>query len=199
MPEATGHYAEGPEALVVSLAAKGDRMAFAELVRRRQSWVRNLMRRCCGDPAVAEDLSQQVFLQAWRRIRQVREPGSFGSWIRQIAIHEWLQYRRKADALRVAETGADADAAFGEEARADRASDDGTSLAMDLDRALASLPGPVRLCVVLSYHARMSHPEIATATGLALGTVKSHVRRGSSRLRELLSAYAEPADAGEVE
>ena len=46
MPAAPGHYAEGPEALVVSLASKGDRDAFAELVRRRQSWIRNLMRRC---------------------------------------------------------------------------------------------------------------------------------------------------------
>ena len=45
MPAAPGYYAEGPEALVVSLAARGDRDAFTELVRRRQPWLRNLMRR----------------------------------------------------------------------------------------------------------------------------------------------------------
>ncbi len=63
---------------------------------------------------------------------------------------------------------------------------------MDLDNALAILPGRARLCVVLSYHERMSHGEIAALTGMQLGTVKSHIRRGAEQLRELLSAYGEP-------
>lgn len=62
---------------------------------------------------------------------------------------------------------------------------------MDLDRALAELPGLERLCVVLSYHEGMSHREIAATLDLPLGTVKSHVRRGAQRLRQLLSAYRE--------
>ncbi len=70
--------------------------------------------------------------------------------------------------------------------------------AMDLDQAMAALPEPVGLCIVLSYHARMSHTEIAQLTDMQLGTVKSHIRRGSERLRELLSAYDESANAGEV-
>jgi DNA-directed RNA polymerase specialized sigma24 family protein len=100
MPVVPGHYAAGPEALVVSLASKGDRDAFAELVRRRQSWIRNLMRRCCGEENLADDLSQQVLLQAWRKIRQLKEADKFGSWLKQLAINEWLQYRRKHDVLR---------------------------------------------------------------------------------------------------
>ena len=62
---------------------------------------------------------------------------------------------------------------------------------MDLDRALAALPEPVRLCIVLSYHERMTHPEIAELTQLPPGTIKSHIRRGTHRLQELLSAYTE--------
>ena len=68
---------------------------------------------------------------------------------------------------------------------------DKTSIGMDLDNAMARLPSSVSLCVTLSYHARMTHDEIAKITGIQLGTVKSHIRRGSKRLREMLSAELE--------
>lgn len=187
MPVSPGHYAEGPEALVVSLASKGDRDAFAELVRRRQSWIRTLMRRCCGDVSLADDLSQQVFMQAWRKIRQLKEADKFGSWLKRLAINEWLQHRRKNDALLNAQ---------GEQGIT-LSSRDSTSLTMDLDRAIGGLPGPVSACIVLSYYERLSHGEIADLTGMQLGTVKSHIRRGSERLRKLLAAYDE-ATATEV-
>lgn len=181
MPALPGYYAEGPEALVVSLASKGDRAAFAELVRRRQAWIRMLLRRCSGDVTLADDLSQQVFLQAWRKIRQLKDVDKFGAWLKQMAINEWLQHERKNDALR--------------DARCDEGvvmpQLDKTSIGMDLDRAMSLLPGPVSLCITLSYHERMTHDEIAALTGMQLGTVKSHIRRGSQQLRELLSAYDE--------
>lgn len=188
MPERPNLYADGPEALVVSLASKGDRMAFADLVRRRQGWIRSLMRRCSGDANLADDLSQQVFLQAWRKVRHIREPEKFGSWLKQMAINEWLQHKRKGDALRGAE---------GEEG-INSSRQDKTSIAMDLDRAIAQLSAPVSMCVVLSYHERLTHDEIATLTGMQLGTVKSHIRRGSKRLRELLSAYDDSTELEEV-
>ena len=188
MPATPGHYAEGPEALVVSLAANGDRVAFEELVRRRQSWIRNLMRRCCHDGNLADDLSQQVFMQAWRKIRQLKEPDRFGPWLKRLAINEWLQSRRKGDALR------DANA----EEQITTASNDKTSVAMDLDRALATLSKEVSTCIVLSYYERMTHEEIAAVTGIKLGTVKSHIRRGSEKLRQMLSAYDAAGSAEET-
>ena len=128
MPAAPGHYAAGPEALVVSLASNGDRDAFAELVRRRQSWIRNLMGRCCGDASLADDLSQQVFMQAWRKIRQLKEADKFGSWLKQLAVNEWLQYLRKHDVLRGANSDEDIT----------MSKHDKRSVAMDLDRAIAA-------------------------------------------------------------
>ncbi len=184
MPATPGYYSQGPEALVVSLASKGDRNAFAELVRRRQPWIRGLMRRCSGDAHLADDLSQQVFMQAWRKIRQLKEADKFGAWLKQMAINEWLQYRRRNDALRGAEG----------EAGITASQHDKTAIGMDLDSAMALLPGPVSLCIALCYHERMTHDEIAKLTGMQLGTVKSHVRRGSKRLRELLSAYDETTE-----
>ena len=68
-----------------------------------------------------------------------------------------------------------------------------TSAAVDIDHALSLLPEAVRVCIVLSYHAEMSHAEIAEATSLPLGTVKSHIRRGTERLQSLLGAYASAA------
>jgi RNA polymerase sigma factor (sigma-70 family) len=180
MTLAPNHYADGPEALVVSLATKGDREAFAELVRRRQSWIRNLMRRCCGQEPLADDLSQQVFLQAWRKLKQVQDPASFPGWLKRLAINEWLQQQRKHDAL------ANTDTEIETAATASR-----TGLAIDLDRALASIPTDMRLCVVLSYHERLTHAEISDLTGFPLGTVKSHITRGSEKLRELLASYGD--------
>ena len=57
MFKAREYYPKCPEALIVSLAQDGDRGAFEELVHRRQSAVRNLMRRCCRDPSLADDLA----------------------------------------------------------------------------------------------------------------------------------------------
>ena len=66
-----------------------------------------------------------------------------------------------------------------------------TAERVDLDAALATLQPEVRLCVVLAYSEGLSHPEIASFTGLPLGTVKTHISRGAARLREVLSDYGE--------
>jgi RNA polymerase sigma-70 factor (ECF subfamily) len=185
VPQAQDYYPECPEAFLVSLARTGDRGAFAELVRRRQSSIRNLMRRFCGDYTLADDLAQQVFLKVWLNIRKLRKASAFSAWLKRVAVTVWLQYIRKKDALRGA----------GELVGNEVPQRDSTSVGMDLDRALATLPDPVRLCVVLSYHEGMSHREISELTKLPLGTVKSHIRGGAQRLQQSLSAYSDEAEA----
>lgn len=175
------------ENILVCLARNGDRDAFAELVSRRQAWIRTLMRRCCGDVSLADDLSQEIFAQAWRTVPGLRQPDRFAAWLKRLAINTWLQHVRRNDPLREPReldegTGASSDAA---------------ALEMDLDGALATLRDEVRLCIVLSYHEAMTHDEIAAATGLPLGTVKSHIRRGTERLRKLLSAYVDAEGGAE--
>lgn len=168
----------------MALASNGDRDAFAELVRRRQVWLRGLLLRSCGDPALADDLAQQAFLTAYRKLSQLKDARRFGAWLKQLAINEWLQLLRKRDALRAAEEW--------QPEHGHQVGDAG--LRMDLDAALSQLPDAVRLCVVLAYHENMSHGEIAETTQMPLGTVKSHVRRGGAVLRDLLSAYREDGD-----
>ncbi|MCP4300227.1 MAG: sigma-70 family RNA polymerase sigma factor [Gammaproteobacteria bacterium] len=189
MPLQRQHYSRSPEVLVVSLARTGDRSAFEELVRRRQTWIRNLMRRCCGNITLADDLAQQVFMQAWRTIHHLQRRDRFGAWLKRVAVNTWLQHVRKNDPLKDAE----------EHDETNLTQQDTTGVAMDLDSALATLPNPVRLCVVLSYHEGMTHSEIADITGMSPGTIKSHIRRGSERLRRLLSAYEDTAPAEDSE
>ena len=132
-----------------------------------------------------DDLAQQAFLRAFNKLSQLEDNRHFGAWLKQLAINEWLQLLRRRDALRAAEEWEPADSPVCDQA----------AVALDLQAALAQLPDAVRLCVVLAYHENMSHGEIAASLELPLGTVKSHVRRGGARLRQLLCAYRD--DGGE--
>ena len=170
---------EESDSLVV-LARRGNDQAFAELVSRHQSKLRNLLRHLSNDPALADDLAQQAFLEAWRSIKNLRSSGAFGSWLKRVAIHTWLKHSRSKDPLNAVEEIQDASAIV-ERSPIDEE--------IDLDRALAALSKPERLCIVLSYHQGMSHGSIAEFTGMPLGTVKSHINRGTQQLRELLKIY----------
>jgi len=170
------------ELTVVACAIAGDDAAYGELVRRRQSPIRQLLRRLCRDPALADDLSQQTFLQAWRAIATLRSPAAFGGWLRRLAINVWLQ-RARAERQRASSVELDE---LPEELAQPMPL---LNEQLDLDGALATLRPEVRLCITLAYAERMSHREICEATALPLGTVKSHIARGAARLRQLLGAY----------
>lgn len=162
-------------------AARGDRKAFGELVARHQATVRGLLRRLTGSTADADDLSQAAFLKAWTQVSSYGG-GQFRSWLCAIAYREFLQARRRSATRRrkEIESGAENIIVF---------SRDNAGLAHDLDRALASLPEAQRVAVTLCIGAGLSHGEAALVTGWPLGTVKSHVNRGKTALRDLLSSY----------
>jgi RNA polymerase sigma-70 factor (ECF subfamily) len=164
------------EAALVLAARAGDPAAFGELVRRHQGPVRRLLRHLCGDAASADDLAQEVFVRAWTRLSTLERPSAFPAWMRQVAITIFLQGRRRAS-LETSSLDDLDDAAH--PARADASG-------LDLQRALASLSPGERLCVTLHHAEGMSHPEIAAASGLPLGTVKSHIARGTRRMRAFL-------------
>jgi RNA polymerase sigma-70 factor (ECF subfamily) len=174
-----GRLEDASEDDVVTLAMRGDDIAFSELVRRRQKRVRDLLRRLCGNHALADDLAQKTFVLAWRGIGALRDPGAFGGWLKRVAVNAWL-----AEARRVPVPIDDDEEAF--LATADPApSPERSAAGIDLERALARLAPAERLCVVLAHGEGMTQAEIAEATRLPLGTVKSHVLRGSEKLRRL--------------
>ena len=169
------------EASIVTLACAGDRRAFEELVRRRQASIRSLLRRLCRDSALADDLAQETFMQAWRTIRGLRSARAFGAWLRQIAINAWFRHHRGSEKFTSLEEAHEP------------MSLPALLESMDLDAALSGLHPRARLCLVLSYHEGMTHGEIAAATQMPVGTVKSTIARATAHCRELLSAYRSPS------
>lgn len=164
--------------MVVALARGGDRRAFEELVKRRQSWLRNLLRRLCGDAQLADDLAQQAFFQAWRNIGRLKTSRAFAAWLKRMAVNAWVDHLRRHDPLDAVDSSCEPAIETAEPAGAASVAE-----GIDLHRALASLAAPVRLCIVLSYSEGMTHSEIAELTELPLGTVKSHINRGLAQLR----------------
>ncbi len=177
---------ERPEALVAALARTGDKDAFAELVVRRQSWLRGFLRQMTADKALADDLAQQTLLQAWRSVDALRDPRKFAPWLKRIAVTMWLKHQRRNDPLqdRLDDT------------EIEQSTHDTPDVSWDLSSALARLSPTSRACVVLSYSEGFTHEEIAKTLKLPLGTVKSNIRRATQQLRSFLTL--EDAREGEV-
>jgi RNA polymerase sigma-70 factor (ECF subfamily) len=124
------------ESVVVALASNGDGEAFDELVRRKQSSVRSLMRRLSSDRTLAEDLAQNVFVEMWQSLPKLESPAAFSTWLRRIALNVWLQHCRKKHLLVL-----DNEAATH---TADAWTSRGQDHAIDLAAALGFLSVPVR-------------------------------------------------------
>ena len=180
------------QATLVVLAQIGDRAAFGELVKRHQHSVRGLCLRLSRDAVLADDLAQQTFILGWQKISSLKHSQALGTWLQKIATNQWLAHVRRNDPLATQTSIEDEASSLGEAVL------ENTGMALDLDRALAQLPVMPRTCVVLAYQAGMTHPEIAEVTQLPIGTVKSHIKRGTIRLRKALDVYTQP-DAGAVD
>ncbi|MBY0563300.1 MAG: sigma-70 family RNA polymerase sigma factor [Hyphomonadaceae bacterium] len=174
--------AQATEASLIVAAQARDQAAFGELVKRRQGWARALLRRMCGSHAEADDLAQDAFVKAWERLVDLETPAAFPAWFRRIAVTTFLMAKRRQKA--VFEEIDDAAPIVSEDSTPEAAA----SAKIDLEKALALLSDAERLCVTLNHGEGLSHSEIVEMTGLPLGTVKSHVLRGTEKLRRMLEA-----------
>jgi RNA polymerase sigma-70 factor (ECF subfamily) len=165
---------------------RGEEDALASAYARYGALVRTLARRSLGDSAEAEDVTQLVFLAAWRGRAGYRpERGTLGAWLTGIArrkVADALDARSRRSRL-LADIAGDRGTARSASALADPEA--------ALDRVLVSdelkrLPTAQRLVLHLVFHAGLTQNEIAARTGLPLGTVKSHSRRGLYNLRRRL-------------
>jgi RNA polymerase sigma-70 factor (ECF subfamily) len=179
-----------PDAQLVSRLADGDLTALEALFRRHHRRVRDAAQSVVRDPALAEDVSHEAFLAAWRGAGTFRpERAPVVAWLCSIARN------RAVDALRRANSHqrrVDALAAAGPppapltpcliaEAR------DASRSARE---AVAELPAEQRRVVELVYFAGLTQAEIASADGVPLGTVKGRMRLAFSKLRPALADYA---------
>jgi len=156
-----------------------DKTTFENMVRAHQGAIRNFLRRLTRDPALADDLAQQCFLKAYEQRHRLRDPKAAKSWLFQIAYRRFVDYIRKETRRRgLSECVIEVDPLIAP-----------AGLKMDIEQAMDSLPSDCRAVVILCMAHGMSHSEAASATGLPLGTVKSHMTRGKIKLRTFLSAY----------
>ena len=160
-----------------ALAAAGDAAAFGALVRQNQSRLRGFLRRLTrGDHALADDLAQDAFLEAWRKLEQFRGEGSFGGWLARIAYRQYLMAARRRTLEPLAPEALN-------EVPAEPVPVD---LRLDLESALAKLSLPQRAVLTLCGAMDFTQQESAEILGMPLGTVKSHMARGRETLRKLL-------------
>ena len=175
------------ETALVDRVRRGDLGAFEELYRTHSGKLYGLLLRMVGNPADAEDLLQEVFLSAHRKLEGFRGESALGTWLYRLATNHCLDHLRS----RTARTGQLTDALDDEPGLADagsRALAERTVAKMDLERALAQLPEGCRAAFVLHDVQGLEHREVAEALGIAEGTSKSQVHKARLRLRAILSA-----------
>ena len=169
-------------ALVARVLLTDDRRAFEQLMRRHQGMVRAQLRRLLhGDEAKADDLAQETFLLAWRKLHQFRGEARFSTWLYRIAYSCFLQARRKEGS-----TG---------EAREEVARDappsprEVVALRVDVERAMLRLSDAEQVVLLHVVQLGLNHDEAAYVLAMPLGTVKSHIARGKAKLRALLADW----------
>ncbi|MDZ5663069.1 sigma-70 family RNA polymerase sigma factor [Nocardioides sp. S-58] len=173
---------------VRSVAARlvdGDELALEEIFDRWSALVHTYALRALRDPHDAEDVTQQVFVAAWRsRHTLTPSPTALPAWLIGIARHKVADARaaRARDSDRVAAVAAQPEAHHDLVEAVDREVAD----RLVVRQAVQDLPDPRRTIVFLAFWEERSHAEIAETTGLPLGTVKSHVRRGLVQLQQKL-------------
>ncbi|HXC98919.1 MAG TPA: sigma-70 family RNA polymerase sigma factor [Verrucomicrobiae bacterium] len=175
--------------LIARVLAREDHNAFGELVRRHQSPVRAFLARMArGDAHLADDLAQETFLKAWKKLHTFRGNARFSTWLFGIAFNEFRDFVRRRKELALE----DADNLPNEPATAR----DGL-LRLDLTEALKRLSSNERAAVVLCCQNGLSHEEVSQVLDCPLGTVKTNILRGKDKLRRLLApAYKNYESAG---
>jgi RNA polymerase sigma factor (sigma-70 family) len=171
--------------LLAREAAAGDAAAFGVLVRQHQSKLRGfLLRMTKGNHALADDLAQETFLEAFRKIAQFGQ-GSFFGWLCAIGYSRYLMEARKRKLESLDET---------EDIAADVPEPETASAArLDLEKAMACLAPAQRAALTLCFALGFSNEEAAAALSIPLGTLKSHVNRGREKLAGLLGVWRNKA------
>jgi RNA polymerase sigma-70 factor (ECF subfamily) len=163
---------------IVQLAANGDAAAFEELYRRHYRRVYSLCFRLTYSASDAEDLTQNVFIQLFRKLNTFRGASSFTTWLHRLTVNEVLMHFRKTTVRR------------------ERTTEDDTTPTqivrmsvvdrIALDEAIRQLSPGYRAVLILHDVEGYEHEEIGKILGCAVGTSKSQLHKARMKLRRLL-------------
>lgn len=162
--------------LIAKVLLNNDKQAFNKIVQYYQQAVRQYCRRLSApDHSLADDIAQDTFIQAYKKLAMYQGTGKFQGWLFRIAYFQFLQIVRSKKKF--------------EELPEDISTADHSEVALqnrDLEFAMSRLPTNERTCITLQYSFGYTQQEISEILDMPLGTIKSHSKRGKERLIQLL-------------
>lgn len=182
------------EQLLIDRARRGDNRAFRELVERSKINVYRLAYDLTGNRFDAEDLSQDVFVRAYRSLPNFRGDSKWGTWLYRITVNICMDYKRtmKRRPLSYPEMDADEFPAQDRSSSGSMSPDQSAESAVmqqHIERALTSLTQQERTVFVLRHYHDLPLKQIADTMQIAEGTVKSYLFRAIQRLKKELAPY----------
>jgi RNA polymerase sigma-70 factor (ECF subfamily) len=175
----------------------GDAGAFEELYRVHAGRLYSLLVRMVGS-GDAEDLLQEVFLQAHRKLGSFRGESSLGTWLHRLAVNHSLDVLRGRQ-TRMARLTDSLDESGHPELAAFSPVVPQAISRLDLERAIARLPDGCRAAFVLHDIEGFQHQEVAALLGVSEGTSKSQVHKARTKLRQMLDSRRQHGKDGDVE
>jgi RNA polymerase sigma-70 factor (ECF subfamily) len=169
-------------------AARGDRRALDELLRRHTSLVHAVCRRVLGNPDDALDATQEALVSIARKVGSFDGRSRFSTWCYRVATNAALDEARRRNRRPLPSDALPDRAATG------AVIDDGVSDRLDIDTALAQLTPDYRAAVALRDLVGMDYAEIGDVLGIPPGTVRSRIARGRAALADLLGNREAPSD-----
>jgi RNA polymerase sigma-70 factor (ECF subfamily) len=180
------------EADALARAQKGDHFAFTQLYSLHKRRIYTLCLRMVGDKAEAEDLTQEAFLQLYRKIGTFRGDSTFSTWLHRMVINVVLMHLRKKGLPLSSLDEAMEPTQDDRPGRGFSAPDlnlVGSIDRMALQSAIATLPAGYRLIFILHDIKGYEHNEIAAMLDCSLGNSKSQLHNARLKLREALHSY----------
>ena len=174
-----------PDIELLRQVAAGDEAAFAELYDQYAPPVYNYLLRLVNEPAIAEEILQEVFLAMWQSAHRFREEAKVKTWLLRIAHHQAVSWLRRTRAVLWPNDELEADG--------DDHVEEHLARSWQIDRvraALAQLTPTHRAVIELTFAQGLSYAEIAEVMNCPIGTVKSRMSYALRRLNGLLSDEA---------
>ena len=170
------------ERAAVEACQRGEREAFDELVLRHQRSVYRLCYRYVNNHEDANDLTQEVFVRAWRAIGRFRGQSAFSTWLYRIGVNACLNFRaaRRPQTMELPETLPDA--GLGADRRLEK-----EEKAQRVREAVKRLPEKQRATLILKVYQDLTHQEVAQVLGSTVGTVKANLFHALRNLRKLVA------------
>jgi RNA polymerase sigma-70 factor (ECF subfamily) len=175
----------GDESGLIGASRAGDPAAFEPLVRRYQRMIYSLVYRMTGSPEDAEDLTQEVFIRAFRELPRYRAEARFATWLYQIAVNHCLNARKRA--ARTARLLSDW--ATEQDLRAAGGETGGVDLPSSVQEALLALDERQRAAVILTVYDGLNHAEAARVLKCSEATISWRVFKARRKLRRLLAPH----------